>query len=130
MLPPRPLCLVPRRRYGAPFFNYGMLPRTWEDPGRMRVKGMVGDNDPLDAIEIGTRPLLVGEMRRVKVLGGIELFDQGEVDHKILVIDTSDPQAARLSSAADMSAVCLAPLPRCRSVHSLPEALRLHTTKE
>ena len=44
-------------------------------------------------------------MRAVKVLGDIELIDQGELDHKILVIDASDPMASQLHSAADLPRV-------------------------
>ena len=91
--------------YGVPFFNYGMLPRTWADPKQKRLAalGLVGDNDPLDVIEIGGRPLMLGGVRAVKVLGSLELVDQGESDEKILVIDVEDPQAAKLSSAADLA---------------------------
>ena len=41
--------------YGPTFFNYGMLPKTWEDPSKKGFNGTVGDNDPLDVMEIGTR---------------------------------------------------------------------------
>eukprot|EP00965_Chrysotila_dentata_P085175 2809930-Pleurochrysis_carterae.AAC.4 len=88
--------------YGAPFFNYGMLPQTWEDPSKTGFNGTVGDNDPLDVMELGSRTCRVGEVRSVKVLGDLELIDQGELDHKVLVIDTADPMADKISSAADL----------------------------
>jgi inorganic pyrophosphatase len=44
-------------------------------------------------------------MRKVKVLGDLELIDQGELDHKIIVIDADDPLASRLNSAADLPRV-------------------------
>jgi len=44
-------------------------------------------------------------MRPVKVLGDLELIDQGELDHKIIVIDVNDPMAAKLNSAADLKTV-------------------------
>ena len=84
--------------YGPTFFNYGMLPRTWEDPSKKGFNGTVGDNDPLDVMELGSRPFKVGEVRAVKVLGDLELIDQGELDHKILVIDAADPLAAKLNT--------------------------------
>ena len=56
-------------------------------------------------MEVGSKPFKVGEMRQVKVLGDLELIDQGELDHKIVVIDVSDPLAARLNSAADLPTV-------------------------
>merc|ERR1740138_1663148 len=91
--------------YGPTFFNYGMLPRTWEDPSKKGFNGTVGDNDPLDVMEVGSKPFKVGEMRPVKVLGDLELIDQGELDHKIIVIDVNDPLASRLNSASDLTTV-------------------------
>jgi len=91
--------------YGPTFFNYGMLPRTWEDPAKKGFKGTVGDNDPLDVMEVGSKPFKVGEVRQVKVLGDLELIDQGELDHKIIVIDVNDPLAPRLNSASDLKQV-------------------------
>lgn len=88
--------------YGASFFNYGMLPQTWEDPSKIGFNGTKGDNDPLDVMEIGSRTYKVGEMRQVKILGDLELIDQGELDHKIIVIDLNDPLASKLNTAADI----------------------------
>jgi len=88
--------------YGSPFFNYGMLPQTWEDPSKRGFNGTAGDNDPLDVMEIGSRPFKMGEMRAVKVLGDLELIDQGELDHKIIVIDATDPLASKVHSASDL----------------------------
>jgi len=91
--------------YGPTFFNYGMLPQTWEDPAKKGFNGTAGDNDPLDVMEVGSIPFKVGEVRAVKILGDLELIDQGELDHKIIVIDVNDPMASKLSSAADLKTV-------------------------
>ena len=41
--------------YGVPFFNYGLLPQTWEDANHRDLQtGAVGDGDPIDVIELGT----------------------------------------------------------------------------
>ena len=87
--------------YGASFFNYGMLPQTWEDPSHI-VQGAAGDNDPLDAMEIGSQTFKVGEIRQVKVIGDLELIDQGELDHKIIVIDVADPLANEINNEYDI----------------------------
>jgi len=91
--------------YGASFFNYGMLPQTWEDPAKAGFNNTKGDNDPLDVMEIGSRLCKVGEVRQVKVLGDLELIDQGELDHKIIVIDAADPLADSLNKASDLPKV-------------------------
>ncbi|RZB82813.1 Soluble inorganic pyrophosphatase 6, chloroplastic isoform B [Glycine soja] len=38
-------------------WNYGLLPQTWEDPSfaNSEVEGALGDNDPVDVVEIGER---------------------------------------------------------------------------
>jgi len=78
--------------YGTPFFNYGLLPQTWEDPD-LRSGGAGGDNDPLDVMEIGGSPIPMGSVVGIKVLGSLELIDEGETDHKIIAIQTTDPDA-------------------------------------
>ena len=50
--------------------------QTWEDPAKKGFNGTVGDNDPLDVMELGGRPCKVGEVRTVKILGDFELIDQ------------------------------------------------------
>ena len=49
-------------------FNYGCLPRTWEDPNHPHPDtGFNGDDDPIDVCEIGLRPIPTGAIRSVKV---------------------------------------------------------------
>ena len=55
---------------GDVYFNYGCLPRTWEDPDVVHPDaGAAGDNDPLDVCEIGLRIMKVGEVAPIKILG-------------------------------------------------------------
>jgi 3'-phosphoadenosine 5'-phosphosulfate synthase len=91
--------------YGVPFFNYGLLPQTWEDPSVKDTHGHGGDNDPLDVIELGAAQLPMGSVNPVKVLGSLELVDQDEVDHKILVLSLSDPDADRIHNVDDLKKV-------------------------
>jgi 3'-phosphoadenosine 5'-phosphosulfate synthase len=92
-------------KYGTPFFNYGFLPQTWEDPN-LRSGGIGGDNDPLDVMEIGSSdilpPLKMGSVMPCRVLGSLELIDQGETDHKVLCISVSDPKASKINSISDL----------------------------
>lgn len=87
--------------YGLTFFNYGLLPQTWEDPAH-RSGNHTGDNDPLDIIELGGAKRRVGEVVPVKVLGNLKLIDQGELDHKILALALDDPKAGAVNSVADL----------------------------
>jgi 3'-phosphoadenosine 5'-phosphosulfate synthase len=91
--------------YGVPFFNYGLIPRTWEDSTHVDPDtNAVGDNDPIDAIEVGTQglPLPMGTIIRAKVLGSLALIDEGETDHKIIVIRESDPHFDSIHNLRDL----------------------------
>ena len=56
--------------YGDMLFNYGCFPQTWEDPAHVTPDtGHGGDNDPIDAVEIGTKMFRTGSVVRVKVTG-------------------------------------------------------------
>lgn len=87
--------------YGLTFFNYGLLPQTWEDPAT-KFDGNAGDNDPLDIVELGDKARKVGEIVPVKVLGNLKLIDQGELDHKIIALALDDPNAASINSISDL----------------------------
>jgi hypothetical protein len=53
--------------YGDYFFNYGMLPQTFEDPAVVAPGTQYfGDGDPIDALELGSRQLSVGSLVAVK----------------------------------------------------------------
>ena len=91
--------------YGTPFFNYGFVPQTWEDPNLKSSQGYGGDNDPVDIMEFGSIPLRIGSLRRCRVLGSLELIDEGETDHKILCIalhETGDPEAQEAANVHDL----------------------------
>jgi 3'-phosphoadenosine 5'-phosphosulfate synthase len=89
--------------YGIPFFNYGLLPQTWEDPNHTDpTTQAVGDGDPIDVIELGVGPLAMGSIVPIKVIGSLALIDEGETDHKILAIRQSDPRFNSVHSMADL----------------------------
>ena len=65
-------------------FNYGAFPQTWEDPSHVTPDtGCAGDNDPIDACEIGTKMYRTGSVVKVKVLGCLAMIDDGETDWKV-----------------------------------------------
>merc|ERR1712176_646981 len=91
--------------YGVPFFNYGFVPQTWEDPLLISQDGYGGDNDPIDVIEFGSIPLQMGSINPCRVLGSLELIDEGETDHKMLCIHLDDPLANEIHSLDDLERV-------------------------
>jgi len=84
-------------------WNYGAFPQTWEDPHfKYAETGANGDNDPLDACEIGEAVGYIGQVKKVKVLGLMALLDEGETDWKVLVVDVNDSLAPRLNDIEDV----------------------------
>jgi len=96
-----------RDYHGPIFWNYGMLPQTWEDPNvEHPVTKCSGDNDPVDVVEIGSAALAQGSVTPVKVLGVLAMIDDGELDWKLIAINNEDPLAAKLNDIADVEAKC------------------------
>lgn len=56
-------------------------------------------------MEIGTGPLPMGSVVSVKVLGSLELIDEGETDHKIIAIRSDDPDYYRIHDMASLEYV-------------------------
>ena len=90
-------------RHGDMLFNYGALPQTWESPEHVDADtGCRGDNDPLDAVEVGYRAMPAGGVAVVKVLGVLAMIDNGETDWKVLVLRLDDPLATRVHDVPDL----------------------------
>jgi len=60
-------------------FAYGFIPQTRS-----------GDGDSLDCFVLTTKPLKSGELVEVDVVGMFEEVEDGEADHKILVVPKGD----------------------------------------
>eukprot|EP00033_Pygsuia_biforma_P002259 GCRY01002503.1.p1 GENE.GCRY01002503.1~~GCRY01002503.1.p1 ORF type:complete len:212 (+),score=24.04 GCRY01002503.1:84-719(+) len=74
-------------------FHYGFFPQTFEDAKRFWPEfNSYGDDDPLDVVEVARETAEMGSVYPVRVLGGLPVIDQGEVDWKI--ITTRAPLAA------------------------------------
>jgi inorganic pyrophosphatase len=93
--------------YHGYLWNYGALPQTWESPLVVDSHtGLKGDNDPIDAIEIGSEIGHTGQVKQVKVLAALGMLDEGETDWKIVVIDINDALSSRLDDLADVQEHC------------------------
>jgi inorganic pyrophosphatase len=61
-----------REYHGPIYWNYGALPQTWEDPNVVHPEiKCIGDNDPIDVVEIGSKQLEVGSIVKVRQYGYI-----------------------------------------------------------
>merc|ERR1711907_746549 len=60
-------------------WNYGLLPQTWEDPAVAHPElEVMGDNDPVDVVEVGSAPCEIGGVYKVKPIGALAMIDDGE----------------------------------------------------
>jgi inorganic pyrophosphatase len=86
--------------------HYGAIPQTWENPMKPdHFTNILGDNDPVDCFDISdTLNIQVssGTIIPVKVLGAIAMIDQGEMDWKIIVINTADPLSNIYNDMSDV----------------------------
>jgi hypothetical protein len=56
--------------YGGSRGNYGGIPQTWEHSNRTdNMTGFIGDNDPVDFLDIGAARAPIGGVYRAKVRG-------------------------------------------------------------
>lgn len=110
--------------YGVPFFNYGLIPQTWEDSDEVDSENRHGDNDPIDVMELGSSPLPIGTVTPIRVLGSLELIDEGEVDYKILAIALSDPLASEVYDLDDLERV------KPGTLHKLKHWLKFYKTSD
>jgi inorganic pyrophosphatase len=91
--------------WGDMMFNYGAMPQTWEDPAHTTEgTGCVGDNDPIDVVEIGTKQWRTGSIVQVKILGVLALIDDNETDWKVICINVEDHYASKIHDVADIEA--------------------------
>ena len=92
-----------RDYHGPIFWNYGAFPQTWEDPNvEHPVVKCMGDNDPVDVVEIGSKVIDSGSVVKVKVLGCLAMIDDGELDWKVIAIANDDEMAAKLNDIGDV----------------------------
>jgi inorganic pyrophosphatase len=91
-------------KWGDMMFNYGAFPQTWENPNIIdKNTKKKGDDDPLDAIEIGSRQLNCGQVIQVKVLCILAMIDENETDWKVIVINTMDPLAKYINNITSVN---------------------------
>lgn len=84
-------------------FLYGSIAQTWENPNvKHNFTGYPGDKDPMDLFDIGQDKGYTGQVKQVKILGGLAVIDDEETDWKIMGIDVKDPLAAFVNSPEDV----------------------------
>lgn len=72
-------------------------------PTKRQFSGNVfGDGDPVDVVEISSTQLDMGGVYEVKCVGAYAMIDDGELDWKVIAINTSDPLAEKIHNVEDV----------------------------
>jgi len=81
--------------YGPMFYpvNYCDVPGTWNE----------GDGDPLDALLFSSKPIIPGALVTGRVIGAMEMIDNGEIDHKIVCVNAKDPRYDHVKKIEDLT---------------------------
>lgn len=100
---PSGLLKVDRILYSAVHYpaNYGFIPQSYCD-----------DNDPLDILVLGQEPVQPLSILRAKPIGVMKMFDQGEMDDKIIAVHMDDPEYSHYTSIDELPPHCLKTLRR------------------
>jgi len=69
--------------------NYGMVPRT-----------LAGDGDTIDALVLGA-PIARGEIVEARIIGVLEMIDEGEQDDKLIAV-TTDSHFGRVNNMEEL----------------------------
>lgn len=83
----------PQRTSSIPPALYGFVPRTYcgERVGALSPDAERGDADPLDICVLSERPIDRAEiLLTARVVGGIQMVDNGEADDKIIAVLEND----------------------------------------
>jgi len=56
----------------------------------------------VDVVEIGSKALKMGSVYKVKPLGVFAMIDDGELDWKVVAINSEDPKAALVDDVEDV----------------------------
>ena len=84
-------------------WNYGAIPQTWEDNKKLDSHTkIIGDNDPIDCVEIGDKKLKTGQVIQIKILGILAMIDDDETDWKVICINLNDKLANKINTIEDL----------------------------
>ncbi|MBX3372466.1 MAG: inorganic pyrophosphatase [Phycisphaeraceae bacterium] len=95
----------PQRTSSQPPSLYGFIPRTFcgRRVGALCPAARRGDGDPLDICVLSERPILRAEViLSAKVIGGLQMIDNGEADDKIIAVLENDPIWRRANDLQDI----------------------------
>ena len=112
----------PQRTSSQPPTLYGFVPRTYcgKRVGALMKSTARGDGDPLDICVLSERPIARSEVIvRARVVGGLEMIDDGEADDKIIAVLESDSFWASVRNISEVPEVLVERLRHYFSTYKL-----------
>ncbi len=112
----------PQRTSSQPPALYGFIPRTLcgERFARLSPHATVGDGDPLDICVLSERSITKSEIvLPVRVIGGIQMIDDGEADDKIVAVLQNDEFWEKTNDIGDVPPVLIERLTHYFSTYKL-----------
>ena len=100
----------PQRSSSTPPSLYGFIPKTYCGEGlrALSPKSTKGDGDPLDICVISERPINRSEViLRAKVIGGLQMVDNGEADDKIIAVLANDNFWGDANDISDLPSILI-----------------------
>ncbi|EEB77903.1 MAG: inorganic pyrophosphatase [Halioglobus sp.] len=98
----------PQRTTSSPPALYGFLPRTYcaEEVAKMCPSVEVADGDPLDICVFSERHITRADIvLNARVVGGIQMIDDGEADDKIIAVLEGDNIWGDVKDIADLPSI-------------------------
>lgn len=98
----------PHRASSVPPNLYGFIPKTFCGKRVAALSDLtdVADGDPLDICVISERPINQPEViLNAKVVGGLQMIDQGEADDKIIAVLANDNLYAHIEDISELPTV-------------------------
>lgn len=95
----------PQRTSSLPPTLYGFIPRTYcnDRVAALTEEALRGDGDPLDICVLSERPITRAEViLNARVVGGLQLIDQGEGDDKIIAVLDADRYYKDVKDISDL----------------------------
>lgn len=112
----------PQRSSSHPPSLYGFIPKTFCGAKlcELSPKASKGDGDPLDICVISERPINRSEViLKSKVVGGIQMIDNGEADDKIVAVLANDNLWGDAEDIDDLPAILIERLSHYFSTYKL-----------
>jgi inorganic pyrophosphatase len=100
----------PQRTSSQPPALYGFVPRTFCDKhvAKLSASTQRGDGDPLDICVLTERPINRSEVLvNARVVGGIDVNDDGEADDKIIAVLENDYVWGKAEDISDLPPVLI-----------------------